>query len=443
MSSSSRRVGGCPEPTIQEQSAARGVRAAARVAGVAFVMNAVLGGVQVAHSAGWDFNPRVQFGGLYNDNYRLAEDAADRVHAAGALFDASLAMRLLTQRTELSLQPRLTGNYFTNDSRDDSTNGYLDLTAKTKTLRATYGLTGQYANEEVIFSELLPANFPGVDLGQIVGAQSGRVTTLNRRELESLTPTMTYDFTPRYHLNLDANYLHVAYDKNIFEETGFQNYRVRGGLAYDLSQETTLTGNFIGTRYEPNGGVEPTNGYGGEAQVTFHPSQIIRYYFRLGALRSEAQVHGGGGSVGSTSITGGAGVTWTYQITQFVLDGIRGVDPSAEGAVLNHSEVRFRVIRALQPRLSGFIGARGIRLRGSVGGPFAIQGSDYIAATTGLQYQLTRSYRLAGEYDYTWERFQGEPRAASNAFTVSVIYQPLSRYEPLPELNGLPVGLPQ
>ncbi|HXR90331.1 MAG TPA: hypothetical protein VN750_08620 [Steroidobacteraceae bacterium] len=408
---------------------------------MAFVLNAVLGGAQVAHAAGWDFNPRVQVGGLYNDNYRLAEDDADRVHAAGALLDASLAMRWLTQRSELSLEPRLTGNYFANDSRDDSTNGYLDLTGKTKTLRATYGMTVQYANEEVIFSELLPANFPGVELGQIVGSQSGRVTELNRRELESVTPTMTYDFSPRYHLNLDANYLHVAYDKNIFEESGFQNYQLRGGLAYDISQKTTLTGSLIGTRYEPNGGVEPTNGFGGETQLTFHPTQIIRYYFRLGALRSQAQVNGG--TVGTTSITGGAGVTWTYQITQFVLDGLRGVAPSAEGAVQNHTELRFRVIRALKPRLSAFVGARGIRLRGTVGGPFEIQGSDYVAATTGLQYQLTRNYRLAGEYDYTWQRFQGEPRAASNAFTISVIYQPPSRYEPLPDFNGLPVGLPQ
>lgn len=441
MSSSSHRVGACPEPTILEQSAARGVRSAARAAGVAFVLNAVLGGVHVAHSAGWDFNPRVQFGGLYNDNYRLAEDSPDEVHAAGALLDASLAMRLLTQRSELSLEPRLTGNYFANDSRDDSTNGYLDLKGKTKTLRATYGLTVQYANEEVIFSELLPANFPGVDLGQIVGAQSGRVTTLNRRELESVTPTMTYDFSPRYHLNLDANYLHVAYDKNLFEQSGFQNYQFQGGLAYDISQKTTFTGSFIGTRYQPNGGIEPTNGYGGEAQLSFHPTEIIRYYFRIGALRSQAQVNGD--TVGTTSITGGAGVTWTYQITQFVLDGLQGVSPSAAGAVQNHSELRFRVIRALKPRLSGFVGARGIHLRGTVGGPFAIQGSDYIAATTGLQYQLTRNYRLAGEYDYTWQRFQGEPRAASNAFTLSVIYQPLSRFEPLPDLNGLPIGLPQ
>ena len=441
MSSSSRKVGEFPTPTVLEKTAAQGVRAAARAAGVAFVVNAVFGGAQVAHCANWDFNPRIEVGGLYNDNYRLAQDAPDQVHAGGALLDASVGMRLLTQRSEISIVPKVTSNYFPDDTRDDSTNGYLDLKANTRTLKAAYGVTVQYANEEVIFSELLPGTFPGVELGQIVGSQSGRVNVLNRRELESVVPTMSYDFSPRYHLNLDADYLHAAYAKNLFEESGFQNFQVQAGLSYDISQQSTLTGRFIGSRYEPNGGIEPTNGYGAQAELAFHPTQIIRYYFRLGALRSQAQINGG--SVANTSLTGGAGITWTYRITQLVLDGLQGVAPSAAGAVQNHTEVRFRVIRALRPRLSGFVGARAIRLRGTVGGAFAIQGSDYAAATTGLEYQLTRSYRLAGEYDYTWQRFQNEPHAASNAFTLSVIYQPLSRYQPLPELNGLPVGAPQ
>jgi len=395
----------------------------------------------VARSASWDFNPRVELGALYNDNYRLANDAADKVHVAGPILDAQLGMRLLSQTSEISLVPRITSNYFPDDTEDDSTNGYLDLKANTKTLKSQWGLTAEYANEEVIFSELLPASFSGVGLGEIQGTGSGRVSVFNRRQLARAAPTMTYDFTQRYHLHLDAEYIHAAYDKNLFEQVGFQNIEARVGLAYDISQKTTFTGTLIGTRYEPDGS-EATNGYGLQTQLEFHPTQILRYYLRLGAIHSET--HLSTGNVGDTSVIGGAGVSWTYQITQFVLDALQGVEPSSAGQVVNHSEVRFRAIRALQPRLSGFIGARLLRLRGAVGGPVEIQGSDYAAATTGLEYQLTRNYRLAGEYDYTWQRFQGEPRAASNAVTISVVYQPLSRYEPVPDLKGLPtIGRPQ
>jgi len=422
-----------PSADTRRLSAVKTIRVAVR----ALLMSAALGVVQVAHSSNWDFNPRVELGGMYNDNYRLAvQGSADDVHASGAMLDASVGIRLLTQTTEIALVPKITSNYFPNDTSDDSTNGFLDFHWNQKTLKSNFGLLAQYSNEEVIFSELLPGNFPGVGLGELVGSESGRVSIRNRRQLENLAPTFAYDFTPRYHLHLDADYLHASYDKTLLEQVGFQNVMVQAGLAYDISQKVTFTGSFIATRFEPDQGSN-TNGYGVQTELTFQPTQIMRYYFRLGALRSQADV-AGGSSVSSTGVTGGAGVSWTYQITQIVVDALRGVSPSASGAVENHSELRFRVIRAFRPRLSGFVGARAIRLRGAVGGPLQVQGSDYLAATTGMQYQLTRSYRLAGEYDYTWLRFQGEPRGASNSVTLSIIYQPLSRYEPLPDLNGIP-----
>ena len=436
MSSSSRSAAPTapPAPSRERKPVLQAGRARSAIVMVLAVV-ASLGGAQVAHSSNWDFNPRVELAGVFNDNYRLAQDSAGKVRADGAMLDASLGMRLLTQTSEISLVPRVTSSYFPNDTSDDSTNGYLDFKGNHKLQKGQYGVDAQYANEEVIFSELLPANFPGVGLGQVVGSESGRVTALNRRELERVAPTMTYDLTQRYHLHLDAEYLHASYDKNLFEQVGFQNFEARAGLGYDISQQTTFLGSLIGTRYEPHDSLA-TNGYGVQTELQFHPTQIMSYYFRLGALHSQANVPGG--SVSSTSVTGGAGMTWTYQITQVVVDALRSVSPSSAGQVQNHNELRFRVIRALKPRLSGFVGARAIRLRSAVGGPLAVQGSDYLAATTGLEYQLTRSYRLAGEYDYTWQRFQGEPRAASNSVMVSIIYQPLSRFEPVPDLNGIP-----
>src|SRR6185437_15865835 len=213
-------------------------------AGVRSALMAVasLGGAQVAHSSNWDFNPRVELSGVFNDNYRLAQDSADKVRADGAMLDASLGMRLLTQTSEISLMPRVTTSYFPNDTSDDSTNGYLDIKGNHKLQKGDYGVVAQYANEEVIFSELLPANFPGIDLGQVVGSESGRVTALNRRELERLAPTMTYDITQRYHLHLDAEYLHASYDKNLFQQVGFQNIEGQAGLGYDISQKVTFLG---------------------------------------------------------------------------------------------------------------------------------------------------------------------------------------------------------
>jgi hypothetical protein len=93
--------------------------------------------------------------------------------------------------------------------------------------------------------------------------------------------------------------------------------------------------------------------------------------------------------------------------------------------------------KALTPRLYTVVAARYVRVRGASQTILGIVGSDYTAASAALQYQITRNYRLSGEYDYTWQRFQGQPTARSNGFLLSVIWQPLSRYNPVPDYNRL------
>ena len=96
------------------------------------------------------------------------------------------------------------------------------------------------------------------------------------------------------------------------------------------------------------------------------------------------------------------------------------------------------MLKALTPRLYTVLAARYVRVRGASNTILGIVGSDYTAASAALQYQITRNYRLAGEYDYTWQRFQGEPTSQSNAVTLAIIWQPLSRYNPIPDYNRLP-----
>jgi hypothetical protein len=89
------------------------------------------------------------------------------------------------------------------------------------------------------------------------------------------------------------------------------------------------------------------------------------------------------------------------------------------------------------------LAARYVRVRGASQTILGVQGSDYAAASAGLQFQITPNYRLATEYDYTWQKFEGEPYAASNGISVSIIWQPQSRYRPIPNYNALPLDRPQ
>ncbi len=403
---------------------------------------ALLGLCARVPAANWEFLPRLEGGGTYNDNYRLAQSSADKVQVHGPYVDAQLDASRVTQISKLEIVPRVHSTYYPGDTADQSTDGYLDVDGEYKTARSDFTVLGNYSNESVIYSELLPATFPGVALGQVVAGESGRVTTSNRRQLERVTPAFTYDLTQRTHLDLGAAYTHATYDKSLIQQVGFANYRGEGGLRFDITPRTDLRVDGIVARFEPQRGGHNTNRYGVDFQWDAQPTEIMRFYMRVGVNRSNADT--AVGTVATTGVTGGAGAIWRYQVTEVVLDVMRALSPSAAGAEVTDDQLRFRVLHAFRPRLSGFFGARAVRLRGaSSHQALAIVGEDYATAEGGFDCQITQSYRIEAAYDYTWQRFQAEPAAAANAVRLSLIYQPLSRFEPLPEFSGVPQGVPQ
>jgi hypothetical protein len=406
------------------------------------VAGALIGLTARAHANAWDLVPRIEAGGMYNDNFRLAEGSVPKTSVYGPYIDASLDAILLNQLTKLEIVPRVHSTYFPGDTADESTDGFLDIAGEHKTLTSDFTLLAHYANESVIFSELLPATFPGVALGQVVGGESGRVSTRNRRQLEQVAPGFTHDLTQRSHLDLEARLDRATFDKSEIQQVGFTNYRGQAGWIYDITPREDVRIDGIAGRFVPERGGNDTNRYGADIQWDKQSTQIARLYMRIGADRTEAQTSIG--TIGKTAITGGAGVVWNYPLTQIVLDVLRGISPSAAGAEVTNDELRFRVLHAFRPRLSGYVAVRGVRLRGATDQRvLAIQGEDYLAAEAGFEYQITQKYRVAFAYDYTGQRFQGESSAASNAIRVSVIYQPLNRFEPLPEFTGVPQGLAQ
>ena len=403
---------------------------------------ALLGLTAKAPASNWNFVPRLEAGGTYNDNFRLAESSADKTQVYGPYIDASLDAGLLTQLSKLDIVPRVHSTYFPSDTADESTDGYIDIDAEHRTLKSDFTLLAHYANESVIFSELLPATFPGVALGQVVGGESGRVATRNRRQLEQVEPGFTHDLTQRSHLDLDAKFDRATFDKSEVQQVGFTNYRGQAGWRYDITPRQDVKIDGIVGRFVPQSGGHDTNRYGAEVQWDTQPTEIMRLYMRVGAEKTDASTSIG--TIGKTAVTGGAGAVWNYQLTQVVLDVLRGISPSAAGAEVTNDELRFRVLHAFRPRFSGYVAVRGVRLRGAASQRvIAIQGEDYVAGEAGVEYQITQSYRIAVAYDYTWQRFQAEPSAASNAARLSVIYQPLNRFEPLPEFTGVPQGLAQ
>jgi len=402
-----------------------------------------------AHADNWEFLPRIEGGGLFNDNYRLADTPADQLQVYGPYIDAQLSANLLSPTSKLDIVPRVHATLFPTDHADQSTDGYLDIDGEHKTLRSDFTGVAQYANETVIYSVLLPATFPGVALGQPETGQTGRISVSNRRQLARVRPKYQYDLTQRTHLQLNADLEHESFTQGSAQvsskrgaaaavpQVGYTSYMGGAGIGFDVSPRSVFTVSGIGSRFVPQTGGNDTNNYGVQLEWDLRRSQIAQFYARLAAERTEAQT--AVGTVSTNGITGGVGVDLRYQITEITIDALRALTPSAEGAVVEDDEVRFRILHAFEPRLSGFLGARGMRLHGTSGQTaLTVQTQNYAAVEAGLDYQITQNYRLEGAYDFNWLQFPGTPTATSNAVRLAIIYQPLSRYEPLPQLNGIP-----
>lgn len=428
---------------------------------VALGAGALLGIGHGAIADNWEVLPRLELGGMYNDNYRLGNTAPDELQVYGPYIDAQLDAQLVSPTSKFQIVPRVHSDYFPTDHADQSTDGYLDLDWDTRTERSDFTGVASYANESVIYSELLPANFVGVALGQPVGGESGLVSFRNREQLEHLAPIFTYDFTQRTHLNLQGDYDRASFKSaGPIAQVGYQDYGGQAGLVFDVTPLSKLSLNGVGTRFVPAEGGHDTNTYGVNVQWDFMRSQITHFYARIGDNRSKADLTNTttittpsglrgvpptvttlttAGTVTTNGVTGGVGVALTYQVTEVTIDLLRSLAPSDAGAQVISNEERFRVLHAFTPRFSGFFAARGIQLRGSSSQiALAINGEDYLTAEGGFDYQFTQSVRVEAKYDFIWQRFQGTPSASSNAVGLAFVYQPLSRYEPLPEYTGIP-----
>jgi hypothetical protein len=405
---------------------------------VALGAGALLGLTAGAGADNWEFLPRVELGGTYSDNFRLADIPDQELEVYGPYLDAQLAMDFISQTSKLDITPRIRSDYYPTDHTDQSTDGYLDIDGEHRTLRSD--LTGvlQFSDEQIFYSDYLPATFPGLALGQASTAPSGHITVSTRQTLVRAVPEYKYDFTQRTHLDLNADVEHASYQQSQVEQIGYSSYTGSAGVGFDVSPRSVFTVTGVGTHFAPQAGGNNTNDYGAQGEWDLQESQIAKFYARVGVERSEAQTPTVG-TVSNNGVTGGVGVDLRYQVTEVTIDALRSLIPTSEGVVMTDQELRFRVLHAFYPKFSGFLGVRGMRLSGTSGqAALRVTSENYVTAEAGVDYQITQNYRIEGAYDFAWQQFPDTPTATSNAVRLAVIYQPLSRYEPLPEFTGIP-----
>jgi hypothetical protein len=387
-------------------------------------------------AAEWQFDPTVEGGVLYNDNYTLARPRDGEIDVQGVYADLDLALRLESPRTTWRVAPRIRARYFPDDSEVDSNDYYLSAGVTNRGQRYELGLAADYYDEDIITAELPGTDFGDVGLGEGGALDGGRIIIVdNRRDLLMVRPYASFDASERLVLSVDASLFDVSFDNQIQRaQEDYQSLGAGAGLAWRFDEKSTLGFRVQYTQVDPADVRGDTDILGGRLQWDYRVAERVRAYARAGVDRSEYSVSVvlpmgvvAQSTLEETTPMYGIGGEWTLQRSQVFLDAQRNIDANSAGAVIVRDEFRLSVRHRFSTQLTGTAAAYFVQ-DGSVADLTTVSDRDYYAASAGLEWRFQRALTVGGVLDFAKQDFVGDPEDADSfGFRLFLRYQPNRR----------------
>lgn len=383
------------------------------------------------------FLPRASAESKYSDNWRLQPEDDQQISALGAFFDLEAQLGLRSPRSDISVTPRLRSSFFTDSDDDDrlgSDDQFLNFAAYREDEKSRFAVTGGYANESVLTSELADVDFddPGGD-----GGDTGRLDVRNDRERINVRPTWNYEYSEQTRFGLGYNFLDVKYDDQLLtRQVDFTDHRIDANLGRILTERTLLTTTVFGGRYEADQIDNTTDSVGLELDFDRRFTERVSGSLNVGAQRIDSEFINPVTNVrteGShTAFLFGLGLrTDVSEITSWNVNLGRSVQPNGTGFLVERDEFLVAVDHAFGPRLTGQLGARLFRNE-AVDDDVMFTDRDYARVQGELRWAFTPTWSLFGAYQYTWQDFERqelltgtgrEGTASANAVTLGITYQ--------------------
>jgi hypothetical protein len=364
-------------------------------------------------AANWEIEPRVQAGYRYSDNYHL-DPPGEETDVAGGEAEVGVTFHTVDPRTNFEITPRINSTYFPDDKDADSNDYYLDGGFSDVTPRRRIDVPFLYSQEDVVDSEL-----PNVDtgeLGQPTEGDSGRFLVRNRRDFFRIAPSLSYDISQRYRMELDAHYLQADFDNQLpGAQQDFDEFGAGAAFGFLTSPRSALLMRALASRYDTD---RTTDAYGGEVEWNTQYSESSRAYVRLGAQQTKPDR---GSS--DTNVIAGVGGQWASQRNRLFLDLTRSVGAVSAGTVVERHQLRLRIDHDVSPRFALRAGARFSRDEEIEQGSYPTR--EYAIGEVGFEWRWLRTLSLTGSYNYRWQEYEDEPtdRDASG-FLIGIVYEP-------------------
>ena len=376
-----------------------------------------------AAAADWAFDPKVTANYRYDDNLRMTDVKGNEIVVSGAELDALVNMRASTPRTSFLFAPRVRATFYPGDEDQETDNWYVRSFLRNKGERYNAGIEAKYASVETI-GRYFPESVVEDDdvLGQPgTGAGLGQSTDTNREDKIEIVPDVTFELAERHAVALRASYLDVTYDIQVpGDKEDYTSNAVAAAYQFKYSPRSTAEFELAASRFKQDDSDE-TDAGSASVEWRTNPSETAEYYFRAGANRVESD------DGWETGVLLGAGVRWSYEITDLFVDVNRDLNPDSSGNIVERAMLRFQVRRELSPTMRLDLAARGIR-DSSPDDSSNFDDRDYATASIGLAWRFTRQFSLGAGYTYLWRKYDSKPDPAeANRFTLGVTYEPNRR----------------
>ena len=242
----------------------------------------------------YQFNPRVELAGGYDDNANLAASGVNKVGASDGMADARVDLVARESNWQWRLTPEVRGTWYPSHTDLDSNGEFLYLNGQRSGARYTLNLDGYGSSQS-----LLPSYLPTANLGTGLGIPEPGTTlvipTSIRQNLGYLSPSYTFEMTERRSLELNLNYTDASYSHEFQGSyVDYQNVAGSVGLLLRATPTGSLTLRATGADFRPDFN-RTTDTYGAEAQWDGKLSPTKQYYLRVGAARTDFS-----GSIAST-----------------------------------------------------------------------------------------------------------------------------------------------
>jgi len=360
------------------------------------------GTAATALGAEYSVDSNIQIGPRFDSNPRYQPSSRDFDSAWGTLVDVRLPLLYRTERTSISLDPRLAYSFY-NDSGDDDLqdrNKYLTGTASWSSRLSSTGVSYGFTDLALRTSEF-----------QGGGAGGSPIFSRGTQQRWYLQPYWQYQFSPANSITANGGYEEVTYDQTLasrrfdYDYTNasisFQhalNERHSVALQAQLTQFNSGNADF-GTSNDSQ-----TNSL--NVIYTYALSERTVLSATLGWANTKSKVEFNNGFSFDTDSSNFVGnLTATHQTETIEYEVVLGqsISPNSNGSEVLRFDLTATANKTFSERFSGRLRVQAFT-QNSVGGAENLDfNRDFVRGDFRLNYKFTRHWSIYSAYSYTFD----------------------------------------